>query len=120
MKYSTHHVPGRLGEMTCTCGGRLREFHTIIVPEYDPPHHRKKRIRKKWRKRWERENPILRGVCAMAGLMQRPWYRCEKCGKRDGFYSAVGRNFIKIEPLPDGALPLYDWQAERHDPETQE
>lgn len=107
----TLEVPGTLTEMTCTCGGKLRDVRTIVVPTYRPRHHRKKRIRKKWRKKWERENAARVHVGVMMGLMQRPTFRCEKCGKRDGFYSAAARNLIKVEPLPEGALPLYARKA---------
>ena len=106
MKYSTHEISRPPGEMKCACGGFLCEVRTIVLPESEPPHHRKKRIRKKWRKRWERDEAVVRGVSAMAGLMQRPFYRCEKCGKSESFYSAVGRNLIEIQPLPSGAPPF--------------
>jgi hypothetical protein len=91
--------------MTCACGGVLQEVKTVVVPKYRPRHHRKKRIRKKWKARWERENISRTQISVLVGLMQPPTYRCEKCGKRDGFYSAVGRNLIKVEPLPEGAFP---------------
>jgi len=108
-----HQVPGRLTEMTCTCGGPLREARTVIVPKFRPPHHRKKRIRKKWRQCWEKRHRQLVGVGTMIGLMQRPTYLCEKCGRRDGFYSAAARNIFTVEPLPEGARPIWDREPER-------
>ena len=104
----TLEVPGRLTEMTCTCGGKLRDIRTLVVPTYRPRHHRKKRIRKKWKARWEKENRARVHVGVMMGLMQRPSYRCETCGKRDGFYSAAGRNMILVERLPEAARSLWD------------
>jgi hypothetical protein len=113
VKYSTHEITRPAGEMKCSCGGFLCEVRTIVLPESEPPHHRKKRIRKKWRKRWERTEAVVRGVSARVGLMVHPSYRCEKCGRREGFYSAMGRNLIQIEPLPSGALPfIYDRERE--------
>ena len=108
----TVEVPGRVTEMTCTCGGELRDVRRVVVPVYRPRHHRKRRIRKKWRLRWERENAHRVHAGVMIGLMQMPSYRCEKCGKRDGFYSAAARNIFTVEPLPPGALPIYEREAE--------
>jgi len=96
-------------ELQCSCGERapMEEVRHLYVPK-SPPRHRKKRINKKWRKRWEKENAAKFLAASMLGLMRRPVYRCTKCGRNEGFYSAVGRNLIQVEPLPEGALPLYD------------
>jgi len=95
-------LPGRETEMTCPCGGVLQEVRFIHEPA-GPPWHRKKRIRKKWRKCWEKE--VYPRVMASAILMtvRPPSYRCTSCGRSEGLYSAVGRNLIKVEPLPEDA-----------------
>jgi len=108
-----HQVPGRLTGLKCTCGGLLREARTVIVPKSHPPHHRKRRIRKKWLRRWKEEHRVHVGVGVMMGLMQRPTYQCESCGRRDGFYSAMGRNLFTIERLPERARPIWDRKPER-------
>ena len=33
---------------------------------------------------------------------------CESCGKSESFMRRIGRELIKVEPLPQGAMPLYD------------
>ena len=109
----TVEVPGRITEMSCTCGGKLRDITTLVVPTYRPRYQRKKRIRKKWKARWEKENRARVHVGVMVGLMQRPSFRCETCGRRDGFYSAMGRNMIMVEPLPERARPIWDREPKK-------
>ena len=104
----TLEVPGHLTEMTCTCGGKLRSVSRIVVPTYHPRHHRKKRIRKKWKKAWQKANAPRVHVGVMLGLMQRPTFRCETCGRHNGFYSAAARNMIQVQPLPERARPIWD------------
>jgi len=109
----TLEVPGHVTEMSCTCGGKLRDIRTLVVPTYRPRYQRKKRIRKKWKARWEKENRARVHVGVMVGLMQRPSFRCETCGRRDGFYSAMGRNMIMVEPLPERARPIWDREPKK-------
>lgn len=96
-------VPGRLTEMTCPCGGFLRETRSVAVLGSGPRPHRTKRIRKKWRKQWARQNASMIAVAGMMAIMQPPRYRCEGCGRVEGMYRAVGRNLIQVEQLPPGA-----------------
>jgi len=109
----TLEIPGRVTEMTCACGGNLRDVRTLVVPTYRPRHQRKKRIRKKWKARWEKENRVRIQASVMMGLMQRPSFRCEKCGRKEGFYSAAGRNMILVEPLPEHARPIWDREPKK-------
>ena len=102
-----HELWQRETEMQCSCGGKLVQVRRVLLPK-PPRTHRKKRINKKWRKRWQEENRSRILASTMIGLMQRPSYRCSKCGRNEGFYSAMGRNLIQVQPLPDGALPVYD------------
>lgn len=103
---------GRATSMTCTCGGTLHEDAGVVrrarelaekaVPR---PRHRKKRILKKRLKVWEAK---VRLVVAVSRPMLRPGYICGSCGQRSGFYSAVGRNLFKVEPMPPGATPIIE------------
>jgi hypothetical protein len=108
--YQVHELQQRETEMQCSCGGKLVEVRRVLLPK-PPRAHRKKRINKKWRKRWEQENRHRILASTMIGLTQRPSYRCSKCGRNEGFYSAVGRNLIQVEPLPEGTFPVYDKES---------
>lgn len=98
--------------MKCTCGGtlhedagverRARELAELEVPR---PRHRKKRILKKRLKAWAATIGVVQAV---SRVMLRPGYICGTCGQRHGFYAAIGRNLIQVEPLPRGAQVLFD------------
>lgn len=99
--------------LTCRCGGALqtdyagaqRAISEAMIRIAGPLlRHRKRRILKKWLKRWEAKARLALLVPPLA----RPNFVCEKCKKRDGFYSAIGRNLFPVEPMPPGALPVYD------------
>lgn len=106
---------GRATSMTCTCGGplhedagwpkRARELAEKAVPR---PRHRRRRILKKRLKVWEAK---VRLVTAFSRPMLRPGYICGSCGQRSGFYSAIGRNMFKVEPMPPGASSLIEREA---------
>jgi len=104
--FQVHETPKRETELKCSCGALLVEFRRVLLPR-GPQTHRKKRITKKWRKRWEKENRHLILASSMMGLLQRPAYRCAQCGKEEGFYSVMGRNLFTVEPMPPGALAVY-------------
>jgi len=99
---------GRLTEMTCRCGGRLREVRRLVVPVEEPRPHRQKRIRKKWRKRWEREHGSMVSLSAALSAARGPSYLCDVCGRTEGFYAAVGRNLISVQPMPPAAVLTFD------------
>jgi hypothetical protein len=104
-EFQIHETRGRETDLKCRCGGTLQEFRSTLVPK--PPRvHRKKRITKKWRKRWERENKGRLMMSAMVGALRHPFFRCVSCGRTEAFYSAMGRNLITIEPLPEVDLPV--------------
>lgn len=98
-KYTTEHVPGRLTDMKCDCGGPLREFRAFVRSNAQPPYHRKKRIRKKWRKEWEQSQRYTHALSNLMSLMRKPYFRCESCESHHGFYQAVGRNIFQVEPF---------------------
>lgn len=97
-------------ELTCICGGflvqRPRHSDNDIMASAERvigeiPKHKKTRIQKKWRKRWaEKAGPIILGL-KLAAIMGPPTFICSKCGKQEGFYSAIGRNMIRVEPLTE-------------------
>jgi len=103
-------------DLTCVCGGflvqRPRHSDNDIMASAERvigeiPKHKKTRIQKKWRKRWaEKAGPIILGL-KLAAIMGPPTFICSKCGKQEGFYGAIGRNIIKVEPLSEGAAPVY-------------
>lgn len=116
----------RLGEATdmkCSCGGvlhresqawaqRLRMSLAEAATPNKPPGHRKNRIRKKLRQRYERKRRVFIawGAAIMAPI-SRPFggtYYCASCGKRDGGYAFIARRMFTVEPMPPGALPIYD------------
>lgn len=103
---------GRATSMTCTCGGTLHEdagatkrARELAEKAVSRPRHRKRRILKKRLKAWEAK---VRLVAAVSRPMLRPGYICGSCGLRSGFYSAIGRNLFKVEPLPSRAAAIYD------------
>jgi hypothetical protein len=105
--------------LKCTCGGDM-----FAAPRYSEdeimksvqrivgkiPKHKNNRIQKKWRKKWaEKAGPVIMGL-KLARAMTPPRYVCSLCGKSEGFYTAIGRNLIKIEPLPlpEACRTLYE------------
>lgn len=103
---------GRATGLKCTCGGvlhddagvgrRARELAELGVPR---PRHRKKRILKKRMKAWAGTIGVVQAVSRM---MLRPGYICGACGQRSGFYAAIGRNLIQVQPMPPGAKPFFE------------
>jgi len=89
------------------------------IYKYNPPRHKKRRIQKKLRKRYDVEYNRKVALTAMIGvpLMRGPIgsYRCTKCGNAEGGYGFIARQIFKVEPMPQGALPYYS-----RDPEVAE
>ena len=52
------------------------------------------------------------GMERTTGLMlMSPWagsVRCTQCDYRDSVTGYLGRSMVQVEPLPDGAVPIYD------------
>jgi hypothetical protein len=110
--------------MKCYCGGTLRFDSTqdrflkswdIAVMAIPKPRSKrkpnrewslKKRIAKKQKRAWVRDVGLISGIGMP--LIGRNTVVCDQCGRKEGWYSAVARNIIQIEPLPQGALPVYD------------
>lgn len=126
---------GRETGMECRCGGPLHE----VVPDAnrlsrltdrvvgEAPERRsfgfalgrgRRRRRVTWvDRRLAADHAMKRRVARLAvGLLQvgtrRP-YVCGRCNRAEGFYSAIGRNMFKVQPMPPGAMPIYD-----RDPDT--
>jgi hypothetical protein len=66
-------------------------------------HHRKKQF-----KTWIETSRPIRMLHLVMGAARPMGYRCASCKRHVGFYQAIGRNCFKIEPLPPGALAIYD------------
>ena len=101
---------GRDSGLKCSCGGPLHKFdpvtYNIIKNMKMPRYSRKKRLRKKFIKKWRIEN-IGDITLLMMNGMRPHGFKCGKCQRREGFYDSIARNIIKLEPLPEGALPVY-------------
>lgn len=98
---------GRATQLRCTCGGHLHEKvpAALALEKLLPkPVHRKKRILKKRLRVWQARAMLLQAVAQMG---MRSGFICGSCGKREGFYRAIGHNLIQVEPMPP-ALPCYD------------
>ena len=114
-KMQAEPITGRATDLTCTCGGVLHEREIPPPPRIlpGPRRSRNRRIRKKQRLKWMRTTGRALLYIHMAMMALRPTgYRCASCKRHMGFYEAVGRNIFQIEPLPDGALPIYDRDPE--------
>ncbi len=104
-------VLGRLTELTCSCSGLLREVR-FFFPPIPKPRHKNRRIRKKLVAKWMETNRIQTGILNMVSLMRPPTYQCVKCEQRQGFYAAMARNLIKVEPMPESSTFLFDYSKD--------
>ncbi len=67
-----------------------------------PRHSRKSRLRKKFHKQWlERNRAVVMTTLFVMPAMGPPKFRCEGCGRIDGFYQTMGRSMLTVEPLED-------------------
>jgi len=102
-------------QLDCRCGNKLTEVYQAINPDKyalficgPAPRVKTRRKRKVALKKYRRKLKLAKLGALMASAMwHRPYYFCEKCGTRMGFYEAIGRNLIKIEPMRSGADPIY-------------
>ena len=97
-------LPGALTTMKCPCGGELQEYRTVPKAT-SAPRHRKRRINKKWEKRWREQERERLGLLGVIALISPPYFRCVSCGRRTGFYTTLGRNMFHVEPLPEEGSP---------------
>lgn len=115
--------------MECRCGGKLFTSRpnqarrdemskrlTGVPPRFRSFRFRNQhgRVRMKWadrRTRAEYETKLrmarLADAILSTSLFNRS-YLCDRCGRPESIYQAVARNAFKIEPMPPGALPIYD------------
>lgn len=116
-KYAKMVGQGQPTSLVCVCGAPLQMHASLGLEALEvvlrgavgaPPKHRKKRIQKKWMRQYkEKCRPLILAHAAM-NAAGKPIFVCAKCGARQSFNMAVARNIFKVEPLPPGALPLYD------------
>ena len=114
-------VLGPATSLKCFCGGILHkdveglrkraEETSAALASRTRPRHRKKRILKKRIKAWQTRMRVLNCVTMLVAGCH-PTFVCAKCSRREGFYGAIGRNLIQVEPMPSGALPIYDRDLE--------
>ena len=100
---------GKKTELRCSCGGFLHEFnpqrYAILKSIGKPRYSKNKRIQKKFKKQWRLKNlPIL-----MTLPLVRGGYKCGSCGRRESLYGAIGRNLFKVQEMPQGAVPYYNF-----------
>ena len=106
---------------SCECGGTFNlsyiDGRSVIDQNCKkPPYHKKKRIGKKQIKRWKEKNIGYIVGAAIVGLMT-PHFKCDKCGKTEGYYGHLGRTLTGIEPMaPPAGLHFY--LKAKYDPET--
>jgi hypothetical protein len=101
--------------LDCRCGSKLTEIRSIINPRRyalwlcgPEPRVKTRRKRKVVIKKYRRTfRMAMMAAFLVAPLRNRPFYRCESCGNRMGFYQAIATNIIKVEPMPPGAVPYY-------------
>jgi hypothetical protein len=117
--------------MTCSCGGRLlskpigeylKDSHAIASrifaskePKYRMTLSRAGRVLRFGRRGFKKREAIRKRLLAHTTVFGIPLlrgslgaYACEACGRRMGGYEAIGRNVFKVEPMPQGATPIYD------------
>ena len=96
--------------LLCRCGSpmELRPNRTPEAIERDidalvgkPPRHRKRRIQKKWLKRYEANRRIKGLPIRIAAPLAGKAYVCTACGTKEGMYAALGRNIVHVEPLDE-------------------
>lgn len=111
--------PAHSTGLKCSCGGSLVRghgssfFREVIESAIGPrPYHKKKRIRKKWLKRWTREFVVVAPMALNMLVQTSRALSCTRCHQVVGLYQAIARNTIVVEPMPQGALPVYDKDLE--------
>ena len=116
-KYAKRVGPGEPTSLVCICGAPLQMHASLGLQALEaallgavgaPPKHRKRRIQKKWEKQYrEKCRPFILMHAAWNATVK-PVFVCTKCGARQGYYRAIANNLFKVEPMPPGALPIYD------------
>jgi hypothetical protein len=107
---------GEATEFTCHCGGVMHRFDPTRS-EYErlkkelgqPRYSRRKRQAKKNQRKW-RQKAGFRAMLlfAMARPLRNPMgFICAKCGSRRGFYQMMAEGMFQIQPMPEGAKPVY-------------
>jgi hypothetical protein len=97
---NTQTVLGRVTDLKCrSCSGFLQVVR-FLFPPIPKPRHKNRKKRKALVARWMETNRVQTGVLNLMSLMTPPSYVCEKCGRRQGFYAAMARNLINVEPFP--------------------
>lgn len=106
----------------CSCGGVVRletseerkervERSWALTFPYSPPRHRKRRIEKKWRKRYDLDYEVRRrmgmGIGMLVSLSPVGNWLCDKCKRPHSGYQVMARSIIQVEPMPIGANSIY-------------
>ena len=107
-----------VGEPTglkCSCGGDLAKYEPLRekieaarIAAGKPRHAKTFRLQKKFHKAWVEKHRVCLMGTMILGALGPPKLRCLKCGRPTGFYQAMAHNMFKIEPMPQGAVPVYD------------
>lgn len=107
----------------CACGGEMtpKPMTEYMRESMQTMHralpfrirfHRKRRIRKKWAKKFAREQGWKVWLAAVMATRHRGRiygnYRCQTCGKQEGGVTSFARRLFPVEPMPEGAVSYYD------------
>jgi len=94
-------------ELECSCGGKLIQRSSILDPikrAFSVAGPRPKVKTRKKRKiklaQWRRKFDNAKFAATLCiPISHRIFYVCKNCEKQMGYYEAIGKNLVKIEPL---------------------
>lgn len=103
-------------ELKCHCGRLLDDVRNIVVPRKyalfvcgTEPRVKTRKKRKVALKNYRRKfRRVFFAASLVNPLRNRPTYVCSTCGSHQGFYQAIARNIVSVDPLPMGANIIYD------------
>ena len=99
--------------LKCPRCGNDSLYSMIALPKVRGlPRSKKRRIQKKWTKKIRTE--LLIETFSLIAANTRPPFECT-CGYRAGFYRTVADSIFTVQPLPDGAIPIYTKDTDNGD-----
>lgn len=107
-------MPDEPKHVKCPCGGDTlptRMDVTSVMSVCKPPrYHKKRRFREKFKKQWKKDNAAIALGLSLLSCLTPPMFKCDKCGKTEGFYQHLGKNLFSVEPLgaPAGIVHYLD------------
>jgi hypothetical protein len=111
-----NQIKGEPTNLSCMCGGLLvcvrrtpQDILHIVELAVGPRPRRKltRRRRQEILRKYRAKRRVAVLAVALLEAGKKPLFACPKCGRHHGFYQAIGQNLIRVESLPQGALPIY-------------